>query len=512
MFRSFTIFSAILWLNHFSLVHADDLETADCAKVTPVEGSLCPKLRVIFDLSACKDKAVSSPTVKCEGTKATVAVRSADYEYKVVFEEVESWGRKTYQMVGFVNKDSLNKASQGDFVSEPEVQKPSPVKTEPKVIAHEEVRKSETHSVEPVRPASVKRDSLVFSGLVDAYYSYNFDRPRSIDLPAASVNSSMPAGKNIFRAYDVYHNQFTLNQVELSAKKTNGPLGFVLDVDFGEMADLNHAVPSDAGSTVTVTDEVSKHIGQAVVTYQPAQSSGWSFSFGKMPTHLGYEVIKAKDNWQYSRSVTYWLAIPVWHMGAAVGFPVSDSMSGSVYIYNGWNQLNDNNDGKTYGLQLKWTPDSDTTAVYNGITGPELDKDNGSWRSVNELNLSYQAAPTLALAVEGLFGYEPTTVGDANKWIGITGHLKWDATSNLYMSPRMEYFRDSTGSRFGTAFGKSQNIISGTFTLGYQVVAGLTVKPELRYDLSQSGEIFTDRDGEAKKTQATLSLAALYNF
>lgn len=487
--------------------------TADCAKVIPESGTACPKLKVKFDLSACKDSAVSVPSVICDGTKVTASVRSASYEYKVVFEETEQWGKKAYEMVGYVNKASIDGSSVDSEKSEEPKKFEEPKKSEPKKSEPKKAATSATSTSTSPRPASFE-NSLTFSGLADVYYSYNFNRPRSVTPQSSPTGSAttvtVPTGNNGYRAYDAYHNQFSLNQVELSLKKVAGPVTLVMDLDFGELADINHSTFTTA--TTSTTEEVSKHIGQAVISYAPSEWNGWGLSAGKMATHLGLELIKAKDNWQYSRSFTYWYGLPIWHTGLTFGGPVTESLSTNFYLYNGWNSLNDNNDGKTYGLQFKWAPNANFAALYNIIAGPEFTGDNGSWRSVNEINFVWQALPEVAFAGEGLFGYEPIEGTTSNRWIGFTYHSKWDINENIFVSPRIEFFRDFTGSRLLTTADRVQNLWSWTITTGYTLAKGLMIKPELRVDLCVNDDIFTGSENEAKPSQTTASVAALYNF
>src|SRR4051794_3760434 len=58
-----------------------------------------------------------------------------------------------------------------------------------------------------------------FSGLIDGYYSLNFNHPAS--------------GNNVIRNFDVKANQFSLNMAKLTLSHDANPVGFKLDLAFG---------------------------------------------------------------------------------------------------------------------------------------------------------------------------------------------------------------------------------------------------------------------------------------
>ncbi len=136
------------------------------------------------------------------------------------------------------------------------------------------------------------------SGFVDGYYGYNFNKP-----------ANGKAGPE--RIFDVQHNSFSLNLAELALEKKptdDSRVGFRLDLDYGPTADIVKA--TEPGGT-----EIFRNIGQAYVSFLAPVGKGWQFDFGEFVTPTGNEVIKTKDNWNYSRGLLFTLAIPFYHMG-----------------------------------------------------------------------------------------------------------------------------------------------------------------------------------------------------
>ena len=90
-----------------------------------------------------------------------------------------------------------------------------------------------------------------------------------------------------------------------------------------------------------------KYVQQAYVSVLAPVGKGLTVDVGKFVTPAGAEVIENKDNYNYSRGLLFALAIPYYHAGARVGYAVSDTVSLTGYLVNGWNDVKDNNSAKT---------------------------------------------------------------------------------------------------------------------------------------------------------------------
>src|SRR5687767_12096124 len=88
----------------------------------------------------------------------------------------------------------------------------------------------------------------------DMYYLHNFNEPFPVNaLNSTTVSSAtLPLGNNPLRLYDGYHNQMSVNLVELSIEGTRNTTSFLIDFDFGQAADLN---ARSSNTTTRVQDE-----------------------------------------------------------------------------------------------------------------------------------------------------------------------------------------------------------------------------------------------------------------
>ncbi len=341
-----------------------------------------------------------------------------------------------------------------------------------------------------------------------------------------AVTSSTSAGPEVVegRYFDRHSNQLTLNMAELSLKKKTGRVAFRADLAFGEMVDQlsgggsQSVTGTGAGQnpTNTAANEPTRNLTQATITYAAADKL--SVTAGKFYTHMGLEVTKAKDNWQFSRSYTYNYGIPFWHEGISGTYTViPEKFSGTIYLLNAWDGRisQEQNKSTTVGANLSLTGIEGLVANYNYIGGAEAT--DQSRREVHEINLTYSVNPTIILATDFVLGSQkniPTT-GDA-KWSGLAVYLKAALTSFYSIRPRYEIFDDSDKG-FAIAGGLSapdtkQKITSLTLANNFNLGDGLEARLEIRSDKSDSNLFFKDKDGTNSDHQESYAAALLYSF
>jgi hypothetical protein len=116
--------------------------------------------------------------------------------------------------------------------------------------------------------------------------------------------------------------------------------------------------------------EIFRYLEQAYVSFKPPKAKGFQVDFGEFVTSAGAEVIETKDNWNYSRSLLFAWAIPYYHFGVRTSMPIGPHFTAGVQLVNGWNNIEDNNAGKTVGLTAAATSKKVSWNV-NYYAGPE---------------------------------------------------------------------------------------------------------------------------------------------
>lgn len=296
------------------------------------------------------------------------------------------------------------------------------------------------------------------SGFVDVYYSKNFNHP------AARVNE--------LHNFDIAENQFTLSLAEIVLQKKASPVGFRLDLDYGT---TNDVVQPGNGSTLSV-------LQQGYLTAVLPIGEGVTVDAGKFTTHMGYEVIESKDNWNYSRSLLFAWAVPYYHTGIRLGYPVASNLTATVHVVNGWNSVADNNDWKSLGLSLNYLPASSTTLILNAIDGFEQPDPVTGKRTVFDFTAIHQLTESFSLALNFDYGQERTGGGLA-VWKGAALYGRYVIDGKSAAAVRGEIFDDPAGYATGTGISKLDvKEITGTYE--YKFADALLVRGEARYDFS----------------------------
>ncbi len=529
-------------------------ELQSCGQVKKIEGSDCKSLRVEFDLSECGDaqgsfqskmickKAGTTAELKTQSNKFRVALERSHGEWKPsgkiwrfpLAKEREVSNSKSEVAVLPVIPESLavaaaegvsvTEAASGKAVSE----KTTEPKSEPKVDA-KEIASEATLSNPMIKPTSIDAPSetapalgdIKVSGFIDAYYSQNMNGA----APAQHTGNpaTIPNGNTSLRYYDQYNDQIQLSLAEITIKKENERMGFLVDLDFGTSADINAANPAYSASASTAdvrTDEMSKHIGQAIATYKP-KSTRLVFDIGKMATHVGLETMKSKDNWNYSRSTLYGYGIPLWHSGAHLGLEVApQTVWLGAYVYNGWNSMYENNHAKTFGGQIKFAANDSAVMVLNYLEGAERNMDNTHLRRIYEGNLTVKLVPTLSFQTDWLGGNEDNVLNNSTgerrmvSWKAHTLALKWSPSSCYSLSPRYEFYEDLDGYTFGGygTTGEAQNLTSWTVTNAFTLSPGTELRFEWRQDQSTKANRFVKENFDTTNEQITYTAAFLSSF
>lgn len=345
-------------------------------------------------------------------------------------------------------------------------------------------------------PASVwSVGGIDFSGLVDGYYNFNANHPPN------------RSNGNQLRNFDYDANAFSLNMAKLTMSHDADPVGFRVDLGFGK-----------AFNQILSSEPDFKHLEQAYVSWKPAKGKGFEADFGEFVTSAGAEVIESKDNWNYSRSLLFSLAIPYYHVGLRTSIPITKSFTGGVQVVNGWNNFSDNNSGKTIGLTGVYTKPKFTLST-NYYVGPENNHTNKGYRNLLDTTLLLTLTPKVSAYINYDYGQNRNTgvidsesvnpkyqTTDLSHWQGIAAALHYQATSKIAFTPRFEYFKDESGFSTGTV----QNVNEFTLTGEYKMPQGLLARLEFRRD--NSDQPYFVKGGRLVDAQSTFEVGVVAFF
>ncbi len=337
----------------------------------------------------------------------------------------------------------------------------------------------------PPPPASVKIGKVEVSGSIDGYYTLNFNHPKT--------------GTNGLYNFNFNANEASLNLAKLTFELAPGPVGFRVDFAGGKAMKWMSSTDPAPGAF--------RYMEQAYISFKPPAAKGLEVDFGKFVTTAGAEVIETKDNWNYSRSLLFAWAIPYYHMGAKVTFPVGKQFTGGVMVVNGWNNLWDNNTGKTLGFVGNVTMGK-VTWSNNFFTGPEKNDTNKGFRNLYDSTILVNPNAKTSFYINFDFAADNRIGGGSDKFGGVAGAFRYQAAPKFAIASRLEWFKDASG--FST--GVPQNAKEFTLTGEYKPSEWLVSRLEYRQDWSDKNYFDRGRGQMVYKNQPTLSLGVIAYF
>ena len=323
---------------------------------------------------------------------------------------------------------------------------------------------------------------IKLGGGIATSYQYNFNDPDS-DITS-------------LRAFDRDHNSFVLDLFQLEVSRAPGEdgVGFVTKVNFGKTAERMASDWDGDGTVGNVAEEQNSiELEEAYITYNFPGLPDLQVKAGKFVTLLGAEVVESWRNPNISRSIQYYFAIPVGHTGALASYAFSPMASLTLGIVNGWDNVVDSNDGKTFTGNFTLTPVDQFALSINGLYGAEQPDRGDSKRGVADVIATIKPVENFAIILNYDYGHESDLgVGGAAEWNSFSGILSLDVPDALMVpigfALRGEYFDDSDGTRLptpaGGGFGNWQNAWEVTGTFKVVLAEGLMFRTEYRYDAS----------------------------
>ncbi|MGB7986714.1 MAG: porin [Terracidiphilus sp.] len=335
------------------------------------------------------------------------------------------------------------------------------------------------------------------SGFIDGYYSANFNRPTA-DSPTGQINQLYNFNDNT--------DAFSLSAAKLTLNHDPDPIGAHIDFLYGRTNTLIN------GGGANSTGDQGSYIEQAFLSLKPPKAKGFELDFGKFVTSAGAEVIEAKDNWNYSRSLLFVNAIPYWHFGARTSMPLSKTDTFGVQLVNGWNNITKTNGGATVGLTNALTKTKYTWNL-NYYGGPENAGTTNGMRNLFDTTLLL----TPNSKFNAYINYDYGQNRDADKahggdgmlihWQGIAGAFHEQANAKNAIAGRYEYFKDYNG-----VTGLPQTLNEITATYEYKWVEGALMRIEYRGDFSNQKFFTKDSTPLTEKSQSTLTVAFIAFF
>jgi len=332
-------------------------------------------------------------------------------------------------------------------------------------------------------PPSVEVAGIKITGSVDVYYRYNF--ANAIDTAGNPIT-------NNYTSFTNSQNSFELGMASIQASHSFGKASAFIDLGFGRRAEEFSYANTDHSTLFAVK--------QAYLSY--AVTDKFKLTMGKWATHIGYELVDAYLNRNYSMSYMFSYG-PFSHTGLKADIGLGDKSALMVGVANTTDNVTTTSARKYALAQFSTATSNDKVKAYINYQGSY----GGSYSLTQ-----FDVVVTGAVSDQFSIGYNGTVQSvkpkydGGNSWWGSALYFNYDPTSTFGITLRGEYFDNKKQILSAPA----TNILDLTLSPNFKV-GNLTIIPELRFENAKD-EIFVKNDGGGTKSTVTGILAATYHF
>jgi hypothetical protein len=201
-------------------------------------------------------------------------------------------------------------------------------------------------------------------------------------------------------------------------------------------------------------------------------------------------------------------------MGARAAMPLSGNFTIGAQLVNGWNNVEDNNSGKTVGLTAAFTS-SKFNWFNNYYVGPEkTDVADGIHTSAKgnrhfyDTVLNFNPAGRVSGLINFDYGIDQSPGADSAAFYGYSAAVRFIGNDTFSFSPRYDWYKD----RDGLITGAPKTLQEFTMTGDIKMKEGFLTRFEYRRDWSSIP--FFDRGNEpgSAKNQTTLLVGFMVFF
>jgi hypothetical protein len=296
-----------------------------------------------------------------------------------------------------------------------------------------------------------KKGKLTIGGYIDVYDTYYFGSPDE-------------AGNRPYSYNNTRHNEITVNLAFIDVKYSSSRVRARVVPGFGTYIQANYANEPTA----------LKNFVEASVGLRLFEKKQIWLEAGVIGSPYTNESYVSKDHLMYTRSLSAEYT-PYYLSGAKLSVPINDKLNAYLYLFNGWQVIQDNNEQKAFGTQIEYRPTDKLLLNWNTFFGDERSKENPNYR------MRYFTDVYAIFNPSGNFSFTTCAyvgIQDRLKLAGGTESLlwwqanfigSWRFSEKVSLAGRVEYFNDKdnamvqnivTASRFETwSFGTCLNVV-----------------------------------------------------
>jgi hypothetical protein len=343
-------------------------------------------------------------------------------------------------------------------------------------------------SAKTAEPAS---NPLSFSGFVEAYYQYDFNKPTDNNRPGFLYSHNR-------------HNEFNVNLAFVKGSYTADKIRANIALAAGTYMNANY----------TAEPGVLKNIYEANVGTKISKIKNLWVDVGIFSSHIGFESAHSPSCLILTRSI---IAdnTPYFESGAKITY-TSDNSKWllSAMALNGWQRIHrvDGNSLMSWGSQITFAASSKTTVNYSTFFGTDKPDSTRQWRHFHNLYGIFKLSDKLEMILGVDLGQEQVAKGSGkyNSWYGAAGILHYAFAKTWAAAVRAEYYSDEHGVIISTG------TPNGFKTSGYSINFDKRVNDNFlwrtEFRAFQSKDAVFTRDGSPRKNNSAITTSFALSF
>ena len=235
---------------------------------------------------------------------------------------------------------------------------------------------------------------------------------------------------------------------------------------------------------------VAQAIKQAYISYAPM--SGLKITAGKWATHIGYELLDAYSNRNYSMSYAFSYG-PFFHTGIRADIALGGKSAMMIGFAQPTDFVSTDSPDKMLIAQFSTSSKNDQLKAFLNYQG-------GKDKSQFDLVLNGVVNSQVAINYDGTIA----NIG-GNNWTSNAVYVNYDPSAKIGFTLRSEYFNDTKN-----AVGVGSSIFQNTLSANIHF-SKLTLIPEIRFDNAKD-KIFFNSNNNLNQYASNFLIAAVYKF
>lgn len=336
------------------------------------------------------------------------------------------------------------------------------------------------------------KNNLTFSGYVEAYYSYDFNKPSS--------NSKAPFMYSFNR-----NNEVTINLAYLKAAYNNDKIRANIALGAGTYMNANYA--AEPG--------VLKNIYEANAGVRITRKANLWVDAGIFSSHIGFESARGKDCWTLTRSIVADNS-PYFEAGAKLSYTSNNSkwFLSALYL-NGWQRIQrpDYNSTPAFGTQVTFTPSSKLMLNYSNFIGNDKPDSARLMRYYHDFYGIFQLSDVVGITAGFDIGMQQKEKGSGEMNFVYAPQIVVRITPDVKNSiaARAEYYSDKNQMLIGTGTPTGFKTLGLSLNYDRQILNNLAWRVEVR-NLNGDDSYFVKETDDARNNTTFITTSLAFSF